>query len=397
MNRNIFLAACWLLCVSFFVWQLALGWPLIEQLRLREIGADPFGDLTTVIKSADCYVNYDFKGMYSKVLPDACNYLYGNLLIFLLVSMGVTVSFAPFIAGMLTLIYISIAFMLFRNLPFWKLAIALLAIASPPIWLLLERANFDLLIFILLYGAAIASAKSRFGLSAIIIAVTALIKFYTLPLLLVPFLRSGLKGRLLVASIGIVTATVIALEVSVRPSFPAWIFPAWGSPTPLLTFQFVGLFPDYKLALASGLLLLLIGSVVIYRFWGPEIKNFIDKDFFDFVGSSSPSDQFSILSGLTFLICYLSGMNFDYRLVFLVPVLAWALKTENFDLPARIGLLAGTTASMWPSILSFNALPGPLAAFGTLVQDISIGVIAALVLVICGLVFRSLFFSSRGS
>ena len=64
-----------------------------------------------------------------------------------------------------------------------KIVLVSLAVFSPPLILLFERVNYDLVMALILIFASWAYVKSRFVLAIVLVFITAVTKFYTLPLL----------------------------------------------------------------------------------------------------------------------------------------------------------------------------------------------------------------------
>jgi hypothetical protein len=91
-----------------------------------------------------------------------------------------------------------------------KISLATVSIVlSPPIMLIADRANVDILITVLALFAAFALNRSYFYLAVILLFFTVLIKFYTLPTLFVFFLYAKDMKRRLFLVLSIVFAFVL--------------------------------------------------------------------------------------------------------------------------------------------------------------------------------------------
>jgi hypothetical protein len=191
-----------------------------------------------------------------------------------------------------------------------------LAMASPSIALLFERSNFDLLIASMIILSAMFFAHNSQKVGFGIIAVTAMLKIYTLPLLwLTAALRTFQPKRLWVVGIG-VTATVIALFDLWRiQGIPQGGQVQFGAPVFVHYFEYFGLFHFSVMALVFGFTLPALIAVVFWRL-GIKVRPLWTSDVSK--GKSSSQELLLVFSAVVFLSCYFAGLSFDYRLIFLL-------------------------------------------------------------------------------
>jgi hypothetical protein len=162
-------------------------------------GGGGFVDIGQLLHWGDCYNEYGIQ-VYGDVTSETLGYCGGYIyprqvvqFIDLLNLARIDVKFFGFI--MMLLLSFILAYVL-QNLR--KISLAAVSIViSPPILLIADRANVDILITVLALIAAFALNRSYFYLAVILLFFTVLIKFYTLPTLFVFFLYAkNMKKKL---------------------------------------------------------------------------------------------------------------------------------------------------------------------------------------------------------
>jgi hypothetical protein len=148
---------------------------------------------------------------------------------------------------------------------------------------------------------------------------------------------------------------------------------AFGLPSPGLWINFFAWRFDVPIEL-GGPLLYLTGSLVFFAFiYLMHFSRFSQKFSFESLPSAAGSiisrNAFMIFSGL-YLSCFLAGMNYDYRLFFLIV----SLLSINLVFPdLRFSLLFMTVqiSALWATVFFFG-ITGPLhvtlAMFGNFCQ-----------------------------
>ena len=352
------------------------------------IGRSPYMDLESVIKASNCYGRIG-DSVYSSL--DQCGYQYGSFLLrfinfFSLGSMDLNLLGATLFISVLALVLI-VAFFSVSSIR--QTTIALVFVTSPGFWLLFERGNFDLLIF-LLVSFALLFMQTRFSFFTILlISVTALMKFYTLPLLLLYILVEKNRHLRIGAIIALVIVSPLALiDIFKAPGFPNPTFVAFGLLSPGLWMNFFAWRLNIPFQLETPLLYLIgvitfVGAAVFISFLKPALKVSV-RSFSSPSGSTLARNAFLIFSGM-YVSCFLAGMNYDYRLAFLVV----ALLLADFSFPSKrysVFFLIAEIGALWSTVFFFG-LTGPLhillAAFGNLCQlVIAIHLLGAIYLIV---------------
>lgn len=197
--------------------------------------------------------------------------------------------------------------------------VSILILFSLPVQLLIQRANIDILIFILLLVIS-CYKKSNSILPIVLISVTAIWKFYTLPLLLVYTLLYIRKRNLVITSLVVILSVILCLrDLSVVGD----LIDQGG----IGQFGFMAIYKNLLnigLSKTSSLFLFItIICIIICTFY-------IKKSYLITTKPSKPV----IIFGVTFLSCFFGGLNYDYRLVFAIPAVILS-SGANFSFKLR--------------------------------------------------------------
>ncbi len=228
---------------------------------------------------------------------------------------------------------------------------------SPPVLLAVNRANNDLVIFVLLVIAAFALARQTWPRIATALAALAAgtgLKYYPIVggavfLLVRP--RARLVASLLAAAavLGATMASVAgALNRANLNGISASIY-TFGAPVILRDLGHEG--PRALLA-GVGVMALLVGASIFWR--GLRVMP----------ESKSPVTQAAFVLGAAALAgCFLTGISFAYRCAFLLLVAPWLWEQRTVRADAKVGVWL-TLAVMWLdglSCLVMNFLVGPVS------------------------------------
>jgi len=234
-------------------------------------------------------------------------------------------------------------------------------VVSPPILLLAERANFDILILVLVAMAGLLFSKNYHFLALLPLSVATLLKFYTLPIFLLFFILNNNKRRKLFTSLfAVLVSARIFLDLKlIQSSFPSgfsWKFGAsiWTRYLTQLNIPDPGELVDN---LSGIIVFIFICGTTFFVLKRMEVLTFPKFD------EGKKAKIFFYLFFGTHISCYLLGMSFDYRLVFLA--LASIVYLDSFvskkDSLFNI-VLALTIISLWLSYPSSGLEPiGDLA------------------------------------
>jgi hypothetical protein len=301
----------------FYMTQLYLNWPFIHLAGFR--GFSRYIDLNSILKSADCFQENKL-GIYSDISMSQCDgYMYGRELIFFIQNLELTPAATSILGTSLTLLAMVLIswLVLIAKSSNW---LATIVIFTPGLSLLLERGNFDVVVFILVTLAAIALNNNLNILTYSLLVASALLKFYTLPLLFLAVvlmkMRNAFKYGLMVCSLFI--SYDLFKQIGNLPKLPGTWFISFGS----------GVFGEY-----INLILRLFDSDVVIRGIGINIIGiFVVAGSFLFYakkasklikpldGSIDQQDKnlsvISLFSFIVFLSCYLTGISYDYRMIF---------------------------------------------------------------------------------
>jgi hypothetical protein len=200
-----------------------------------------------------------------------------------------------------------------------KFFLVLILFGSPPICLLFNRGNIDLLIAVLIILAGLAFSKSKYGLGLSALAVTCLLKFYLFPaFLLIGFWRwrKSVLGLTFLVSICLVGA--LNYRVIDKSWFPKSWESSFGPGALTAVFKMGGL--PYPAATSAITSLMIIGAIgyLTYRTVGQD--RFIDH---------GVSAWVFLISSSTYIFTCLFITTYSYRLYLLllcVPLVSTIFK-----------------------------------------------------------------------
>ena len=259
-----------------------------------------------------------------------------------------------------------------RAFPFFVLGI----LFSPPILLLAERGNTDILIFA---GATCASEllrRSNVFASTTLISFLGSLKLYPFAGILVFLLAK--KSKLQVFYLTSVFSLTFLLTVSelnyiLRSSQNNWNSASYGvSMIPLLALQIYPTKNAKIISIAIGLIVLVTVAFISHL----SYKSFPIR-VLSFPSPINIHNSGSILLSSIFLASYVSGTSYDYRLIFAFPVLLNLFISSNSAKSLRFA-----SAVMFLSMYlgHLTELFGNYGIFLNLVGDVFITLLAAWIL-----------------
>ena len=370
----------------FFAWIYLSEW---LPLTIQKIGGGRnYADLVSVLQAAKCY-KVEGDEVYSSLTT--CVYQYGLFLLEFINFFNLDaldfklLGFILFAVVVLILISLAVAT---ADTKIQSILIFVLVISPGP-WLLFERGNFDLLIIVFL-ALGVSAINTRFSIFTILFfALTALMKFYTLPLLLLYVLieRNRLLKKIAFSSL-LVLSPIVIHNITSAESHPNPMFAAFGLPAPGLWLNFFAWRFDLpvELGMASlyfvGLFVVLFGLYLLY--FSPIKERFLAHQIGAFYLTGFKSHAFLVSAG-TYVSCFLAGMNFDYRLIFLIFALL-LLNASYSELRGSRWFVGVQIAALWATYFFFGAvgpIPVLLAILGNFCQLI-------LALYLMGAIYRTL-------
>ena len=243
-----------------------------------------------------------FKKFYFFILPAIVNYIF-------VIAVLTSFRFKTYIA------YFTVIVILF----------------SFPVILIIERANFDILIFILM--VLLAYSKNRI-FNLIILVFTTISKFYPIALAIIFFFEKNLK-KIFINFFIFLTIISLIFFIQNEQMFKIFANKGQGLAFGIYDFSLIGtlkffknshfLINDTNYSIFISVLLLLIPSAVLFfkiiKYFSKEkILNKLDYNFFE--------DKLYIFSSAIILICYFFSSNFVYREIFFIGLIPLVLKMK---------------------------------------------------------------------
>jgi hypothetical protein len=337
-----------------------LGWPTLQLSGLRIL---EFVDLTAIIQSGNlCSGKLGFWGFLdlSQPLPENCGgFIYGRPLLALLATVSIPLTWTVPVAillGLATVVMIALLIGVNLGSSKAKLAIAAAAVFSPGVFLLFERANFDLLMAMGVMVGGYLLSRGRFFSGLLIIGLTSVLKYYTVPLLIVaPFLfGKGPKQIGLGSAISLAISIYAAWDYSQLPRVPGFGYAQFGSAVLPHYFAHMGLEVSNLFSIGFGIVMPLLLGLLVFRYSKQQGNTLILGSWFRF-NNLSNSLAFISLSTV-FVSCFFAGLNFDYRLVFLAVPGVILLQSANGERVKLYLLNSSLLVALWGSAALGNGV-----------------------------------------
>lgn len=313
---------------TFFASQQLTDWYI---LRVTYVRGGLFSDLGWVLNRADCFSEVGWK-IYGST-GDCGWYIYGSNLIRFINFLGLDETNTKTIGWMFIFVFSVALASIFSSIEInsvYFFVFAAVSVMSPSIMLLLERGNFDILVFVLLsIFASLLSFKWIYSAIGALIAAS-LFKFYPAPLLIwMTIIQKKTSMKVATAGIFLVVATQVLVDLNrVEYSFPRPTFVAFGNPI-------FGLYIQYFRPYAPGLIQDLLGLVMLgCAIW---VTQFLSQNGFLVLPDTriltkpgNARDAYFSVFSLIFLFVYFAGSSYDYRLVYLiVPAIIYISRIHN--------------------------------------------------------------------
>ena len=368
--------------LSLYTFGIFVFLDLTKWLPLRFWGAtsgEHFVDTKQILNSVECL------DVNSKLyLSELCTtYVYGKTLLRALNLLHVN----PSQTGLLGFVFLGFLSAVLGYIGFKSqitYSTFLVIILSPPILLLAERSNFDILILALVVSASILSARGQQVLSMAVLGLASAFKFYTFPLMFIGAIYAKKRfQQIFIIAVSGLLAFKISHEISSSKNLmnpttggsynngQGFGFNIWAGYLP----RFKGILPADNVitGLAFSGLILLILSAAAFAYL--RTKNYR--------GSNSTVNERNLYQLFEYLLiahvsCYLAGVSIDYRLVFIsAATLSYlsatkSVDTGTFERQLLLGLLIVSLWCSYPSdglqiigdislstltlILTFNAI-----------------------------------------
>ena len=334
------------------------NWPIVRLIGAKQ--EKDFGDAGIILNAADCFKDIGLN-VY-KVESGNCSYNYGESLIRVLHILGIGKDSIDIIGIVFIALFILAFVECIRSIQplasFRIQGLAILFFLSPPTMLLLERGNFDSLIFFLLVASVILKTKKRNNISILILVSTVLFKFYTFPVLVYFLFRDHnwkeVEKRnylLLLLPTALVMQDLYRISQGFSIPNPMW-FAFGSSKFPWAAARIFGIDLPRSLQLLAGAVLVIVILMLIYRFEDrltqlKELKRVC-------LGANENSKLMTQCMALVFVVSYFAGMSYIYRLVFAIPVFIYLLICQRRANPfMMISIACAIVLSPWFGGLEF--------------------------------------------
>jgi hypothetical protein len=293
------------------------AWPLVKTSGWG--GGSSFIDLRSVLHAADCSEKIGLD-IFDPGKWGNCGYIYGSFLIKVLRWSHLNEEYTSQLGWVFILLFSTLCGYVLSTL--WNLSrlqqiACVLILVSPGTMLLLERGNFDVLLILLLASAAISLWRRRVIMSLGFIALGALFKFYTLPLLF--FVVLQLRNRRMIFVGSVVSFLVVLLVLKdlalIKGTFPNNVMGSFGNQIPGLYLNYAGIEFSRFYGEVIGLLALLVACAVVWILLKEKIYLVVSE--VDLRNKFTLSVYLQYLFFCTFLICFFAGVNYDYRIPYL--------------------------------------------------------------------------------
>jgi hypothetical protein len=248
---------------------------------------------------------------------------YPRIWLYLFSAAGITPGNVSTAAIILCAFYLAcVSFLIMQAKYAIDAAILLLASLSVSPMLAMERGNNDLFIFSLVFLACFVTNRY---LKSGLYGAAALLKFYPIVAMIIDGMRRPLKERMSAALPILLVATLIILQwhdlALIRHGTPVSRSMSYGT----LSLEGELLRETARWGFLSSLgwtVVLecwLIGALAIRNAWG----NLVELD--TSISNSKFAESFSVFGGI-YVFTYAIGSNWDYRLIFLLPTLPFAME-----------------------------------------------------------------------
>ena len=327
-----------------------LRYPL---LRVGDAWFDrKFDDTYQVLNSAKCYATIG-RSIYDQI---TCSYLYGSPLLDVINFIGVSSMNVNFVGELF--LYINIMIFTFISVRAYnkfgikRILLCILIFISPPFHYLIERGNFDTLIILVLLISCIFISRGKLIFGSIFLGIASVIKFYTLPVLLIYLLYlkfSKSKHMKFHLAIGIITGLIVFRDYlhirGILGSGTGGYGGTFGLKSIALYANHLSTYFNTTFVFFVTILsFTLVIFVILFKFSLRKPR---------FHALDSFSHVIQLVFGLQIVICYLITINNDYRLSILGIFLSALLMRSPMNSGLERNILIFGLIAMWLSYPSW--------------------------------------------
>ena len=326
------------------------NWKPISNVK----GQTLFGDLNLILSYSECTDNQS-----SALLVSQCesSFVYGQSLLTIIRYISISQTFVNVIGYSLMIVTLICSVELFRLIkPFPSVKyefVTILYLASPAVVLLFERGNLDSLIFILTTISVFLFLKNYNLLSQFLMFFATITKFYPIPIMYINYKLSKSKviklGNLLllIFSMLFIISFLFSPNVQFIPN-PTRV--AFGSS---LVGKSLNQLFEFNISRVWQLIIGLVSLMFSHIFLKSISKKYsLLAEYKIKLVSLSPTLKYILfVFSSVYLFTFFLSMNFDYRLIFLLPIY-YILLTMQFKYKMYFVLIS--ISSLWFSFQMHN-------------------------------------------
>ena len=360
--------------VAIYLVNYFLAWPTT---RWGDITTGSFfGDFGALfVWSDECRINAGLPhlfSIYSQIeASETCNgFNYGTLLLILLSIFPINGEFyvaAALTVGVLAVFVLGYFLANTYKMSIWQKAIVCFAFFSPGTFLLFERGNLDVVIFLLIVTAAVLLGRGVFFPAYLVVVFATLLKFYALPLvIIVSLLSTTLRQRILTAVLSLLTFAWVIADFSRGQILPVYGPVQFGYPVLDHYFDWLGLSIQPLPNLIGFFLPWLVwaGLVLIQRKAGLGFQTKLTRSI-----SNLQGDYAFLFTAITFCAMFFVGLSFDYRLIFLALAGVGLILKGSFSRKINVALWVSLLIALWGS----GAIGGGLMFIPDAIKPLLVG------------------------
>jgi hypothetical protein len=372
--------------LSLFIWAFILfqdliNWPILQFAEV--VSPIKYRDTFWVLADADCYKTLG-DGIYGLQSDTGCpGYLYGSPLLQVLNIFRFNQNDTEiFVHGMRIFFVVALAMLILEMTKTFKgrFAITVLVIVSPGVQLMLYNGNFDLLIFALVVYSFFLIKKDQIVFALLLIALSAVFKFYTIPLLLLLTILLPKAVHKLMAFSLLLLSTFSAVRdlQKMQEPIPSSGYAQFG----------MSIFEKYLeelgvvISRAEGIILslsLFLFTIVFMFLLTRKVSGKTNEAGFK-------NQLMFLLIGTVFISCFITGLSYDPRLIYLSIASFILLQNIQNNRQRHFLQLLIVIASFLSCGVELGLIPQnntgfhPLR-FVQLVNDLAIQVLASLIFI----------------
>ncbi len=310
-----------------------------------------FNDTRLILNSSDCARNLAGSAVKINVAQE-CTYNYGYTIIDFFHFFDINADNSNSVGLVLAISYILLLSFFASLIPVrssrGKLFLFFILFSHPSIFLV-ERGNLDIVMIELVTLFVVLLIGTRFPIFIFPLFLSALIKFYTLPIFIFLFFTRLIKPikaiLLFFLLLGLVLVVPNILEID--GNFPRNCSAAFGNAVIFECAREVGIHIPSRLQDFLGIMLLVPTYMLVIKLRLLPTRKI----------EHTLAENLSFYLSLVFLACYFAFVNVDYRLIFLLFPALYEVSILRNEPSTRFKLGALLLCAVWLGDISFGLQP----------------------------------------